>query len=67
MIAFRNFLHFWYEFIVGDDWRIAAVVIAGVGTSAWLAGQGVNAWWLLPLLVAVVLGMSLLRVARTHK
>ena len=25
-----NFLHFWYEFIIGDDWRMPAILCIGV-------------------------------------
>jgi len=57
----RNFVRFWYDFIVGDDWVIAAgVVIALIVT--WLLVQGgVNAWWLIPAAVTVMLATSLLR------
>jgi hypothetical protein len=27
----RAFLRFWYDFIVGDDWKIAAGVVIAVG------------------------------------
>jgi hypothetical protein len=26
----RSFLRFWYDFIIGDDWKIAAAVVAAV-------------------------------------
>jgi hypothetical protein len=26
----RGFGRFWYDFIVGDDWKIAAAVVAGL-------------------------------------
>lgn len=57
----RAFGAFWWDFIVGDDWRIAvAVVIALAGTGG-LAAAGIAAWWLLPLVVALVLILSLHR------
>ena len=36
MSAVRAFGRFWYEFIVGDDWRIAAgvAVVLGLGAVA---------------------------------
>ena len=36
------FLRFWYEFIVGDDWRIAAGVVAVLGVGAIVVGSGVT-------------------------
>lgn len=59
-----GFAHFWYDFIVGDDWTIAvAVVIALLLTSTLVRAQ-IAAWWLLPVVVLGFLGVSLLRVAR---
>jgi hypothetical protein len=54
-----SFGRFWWDFVVGDDWVAAAGVIAGLGLTAALA-----AWWLLPIAVAIVLTMSVLRAAR---
>jgi hypothetical protein len=41
----RGFLGFWYDFIVGDDWKIAAAVVValGAGALAVLAGYGDSA------------------------
>jgi hypothetical protein len=61
----RSFLAFWYDFIVGDDWRVAVGVVLALALTAGLAHSGVNAWWLLPVAVAVLLGYSLYRVARS--
>lgn len=52
---------FWWDFIVGDDWSIAAAVLVGVGAVAGLADSGTVAWWALPLLWATALGGSLAR------
>ena len=54
MIAkLRAFGHFWYDFIVGDDWRVAVGVVGALGVTYWLARSGVPSWWVMP--VAVVL------------
>ena len=53
------FGRFWWDFVVGDDWVAAAGVIAGLALTAALA-----AWWVLPIAVAIVLTMSLLRATR---
>ena len=34
------FLRFWYEFIVGDDWRIAAGVVAVLAVGALAVSAG---------------------------
>jgi hypothetical protein len=61
----RGFGAFWWDFIVGDDWRIAAGIILALAGTAWLATTSVAAWWLLPLAVAGLLGLSLWRATRT--
>jgi hypothetical protein len=63
MKALRRFGTFWWDFVVGDDWRIAVGVVAALGVSAALAATGVPAWWLLPLAVALLLYLSLRRQA----
>ncbi|HSC74457.1 MAG TPA: hypothetical protein VLB89_09835 [Gaiellaceae bacterium] len=59
----RRFLHFWWDFIVGDDWRVAAGIALALGLTAALATTWATAWLVLPLAVAAVLWLSLLRVA----
>jgi hypothetical protein len=55
---------FWWDFLVGDDWRVAAGIVLAFGLTALLATTSVPAWWVLPLAVAAVLWLSLRRVAR---
>jgi len=50
---------FWWDFVVGDDWSIAAAVLVGIGAVAGLAAIGTVAWWALPLLWSLALGGSL--------
>jgi len=64
MTYLKRFLGFWYDFIVGDDWTIAAGVVAGLALAGLLARRGVDAWWLMPLAVTVVLAISLWREVR---
>jgi hypothetical protein len=59
-----RFLHFWYDFVVGDDWTVALGVVIALALTAALAGAGVAAWWLLPLAVVLLLGVSLRRASR---
>jgi len=60
----KRFAQFWWDFIVGDDWRVAAGVALALGVTAILAAADVPAWWVLPLAVAGVLWFSLRSVAR---
>jgi hypothetical protein len=63
--ALRRFGRFWWDFVIGDDWRIAAGVVLALGASAALATTDEPAWWLLPLAVVVLLYVSLRRDARS--
>ena len=60
----RSFGAFWWNFIVGDDWRVAVGVAAGLGLSAFLSHRNIAAWWVLPVTVALVLVVSLRRATR---
>ena len=57
------FFRFWYDFIVGDDWRIAVGVAAGIGLTALVAHRGVAAWWVIVVSVIAVLVGSVRRGA----
>ena len=61
----RAFGRFWWDFIVGDDWLVAATVGVGLALTGLLTGFGVDAWWLLPVVVAVALAGSLRRATRS--
>lgn len=67
MTRIRSFLAFWYDFIVGDDWRAAAGVVLALALTAGLAHSGLNAWWLLPLAVVALLGYSVHRASRAAR
>jgi hypothetical protein len=61
------FLRFWYDFIVGDDWRVAVGVAAGLALTALVADRGDSAWWVLPIVVMVVMAGALLRSVRERE
>jgi len=56
-----GFFRFWYGFIVGDDWTVAAAVGLALLITAALNQRGIVAWWLLPLTVVVITAASLRR------
>jgi len=60
----RAFGAFWYDFIVGDDWQIAVGVVAALVLTFGLSRAGARAWWIVPLVVAVLLPYSLYRGTR---
>ena len=60
----RSFGRFWWNFIVGDDWRVAAGIAFALGVASLFTHGGIDAWWLLPLAIALVLVDSLWRAAR---
>jgi hypothetical protein len=61
----RAFGHFWWSFVVGDDWRVAAGIGAALLVTGLLAEDGANPWWLLPIAVVLLLAVSLRRAARS--
>jgi hypothetical protein len=63
-VRLRAFLAFWYDFVIGDDWWVAAGVAAGLALTYLLSRAAVAAWWLLPLCLLVLLPLSLWRAAR---
>jgi hypothetical protein len=60
----QAFGRFWWDFIVGDDWLVAAAVGVGLAVTGLLTGVGVDAWWFLPVVVALALAGSLRRATR---
>ncbi len=60
-----GFAEFWYDFIVGDDWTVAAGVVVALIVTAFAARSGVVAWLWLPLVVFVLLGAYAWRVGHS--
>lgn len=63
----RSFGFFWWDFVVGDDWRIAAGVVVALATTVGLVHARVPAWWLLPLAALAMLAVSLLSARRATR
>ncbi len=60
----KGFALFWWDFIVGDDYRLALGVVVSLALTALLTHAGVGAWWLLPLGVLAMLSLSVFGAAR---
>jgi hypothetical protein len=59
----RAFGRFWYDFIVGDDWRIAAGVVLVLAAGAALVGtRAVSDDVLVPLVGAGIVGVVSLSI-----
>lgn len=65
--ALRGFAAFWIDFILGDDWRVAAAVGLALVASWGLVAAGTSAWWLLPVVVVAVTVASLRRALRAER
>ena len=64
----KAFGAFWYDFVIGDDWQVAALVVIGLAATAILThAAGINAWWLLPIVVFAALAWSLHRATAHRK
>lgn len=61
------FFAFWYHFIVGDDWIIAALVIAAVALTVSLVRVGWNVWWLMPVATLGALAWGVWRSLRNRQ
>jgi hypothetical protein len=67
MTRARQLIRFLWDFVVGDDWRIAVGVAVALLLTLVLSDNGVATWWLLPLVVAVMLSVSVWSVARKQR
>ncbi|MGH3502270.1 MAG: hypothetical protein ACRDQA_15495 [Nocardioidaceae bacterium] len=65
MIArLRAFAAFWYDFVVGDDWRIVVAVVVALTATYTVGLTSVPAWWILPSVVVLILPWSLWHACR---
>jgi hypothetical protein len=64
MTRVQQFLRFLWDFVIGDDWRIALAVAVALLVTLVLSDNGVAVWWLLPIVVLVMLSVSVWSVAR---
>ena len=60
----RALAAFVYDFVIGDDWRVAAGVAAGLAVTYAVSRTSVPAWWVMPALLLVLLPASLWRATR---
>ena len=65
MIArLKAFGAFWYDFIVGDDWRVAVGVAVALLVTLVVSESTSETWWIVPVAVVLLLPYSLWRATR---
>ena len=57
------FGRFWYDFIIGDDWTVAVAVLIGLIVTGILNANHIVGWWLIPIIVVVMTGISVQRTS----
>jgi hypothetical protein len=58
MIVRRALAAVW-DFVVGDDWRLALAAVTAIGLTAIVCALGASAWWLAPVVALGALRWSL--------
>ena len=60
----KAFGAFWYDFIIGDDWTVAAGIVIALMITGVVATLPIPAWWIVPAAIAILLPLSLWRATR---
>ena len=56
MKRLKAFAAFWYDLVIGDDWRVAVGVLLALGLTFLLSRTTtVPVWWVVPVAVLVLL------------
>jgi hypothetical protein len=64
----KAFGQFWYDFIIGDDWRVALTVAVALATTFVVNHlTGATLWWIVVAAVAAVLPMTIYWATRNHQ
>jgi hypothetical protein len=64
----REFGAFWYDFIIGDDWRVALTVAVALATTFVVNRlTGATLWWIVVAAVGAVLPMTIYWATRNHQ
>ena len=68
MQKLRAFVEFWYDFVVGDDWRVASTVVVALGATVAVDRiTGSAPWWILVGTVVFALPASIYRLMRSQR
>ena len=66
MRRLKAFGMFWYDFLIGDDWRVAVGVVLALAVTAAVAHTSVPAWWIVPVAVTLLLPFTAWRGTHSH-
>jgi hypothetical protein len=64
MARLKAFGAFWYDFVIGDDWVLAAGVVLALAVTALVASSSATGWWIVPAAIVVLLPLSVWRGIR---
>jgi hypothetical protein len=63
----KGFGAFWYDFLIGDDWRVAVGVVVALVVTYVVSRSSVPSWWIMPAAVAVLLPMTVWHATRAAR
>lgn len=67
LVSVKKFGAFWFDFLIGDDWRGTVIVLAAFALTYQLAGEKLVSWWVLPISVVILLPYNLFRVTKAKQ
>jgi len=67
LVSVKKFGAFWFDFLIGDDWRGTVIVLAAFALTHQLAAENIVSWWVLPLGIVILLPYNLFRVTKAKK
>lgn len=62
----KVFASFWYDFVIGDDWRVAVGVVLALAVTAVVSRTNVSCWWIVPAAVVLLLPGTVWRATRSR-
>jgi hypothetical protein len=62
----RAFASFWYDFLIGDDWRVAVGMVLALAATAAVSRTNVSCWWIVPAAVVLLLPGTVWRATRSR-
>lgn len=64
----KAFGAFWFDFVIGDDWRVAVGVVTALAVTFVAARfTGISTWWIVPTAVVILLPVSIWRETRARQ
>jgi hypothetical protein len=60
----KAFGAFWYDFVIGDDWRVAVGVAISLALTYAVSRSTSHSWWIVPVAIVILLPFSLWRATR---